>query len=173
MKEEIKISNSLGFCKRCWRTRREGSAYCGQCRNEPERMKIYQDKQKYFPNLLKVARKLDVHFRDLDRTVFAYGDTIYSDFPISSNLLAHELTHIFQQIKMGADIWWEKYLKNKKFRLSQEVEAYQQQYKVIENSDSDNASYYLDKLARDLSGKLYGFIVSYDEAVKLIKGLKH
>lgn len=104
--------------------------------------------------------------------IFCYGETLYNphNFQITKHLEVHEETHSKQQFAMGVEIWWEKYLKDKKFRLSQEIPAYQNQFKYIfDTKNRFKAEQWLDKLATDLSGPLYGNLVSYDEAVELIQ----
>lgn len=174
MIKELNIPNSLGFCKKCFRSRRDGSAYCEKCSNsdELERIKIYISDNK-FPLLHKVLIKFNIKNEyDLENVVFTYGDTIYAasnvirEMPF--HLVAHELTHVFQQLKMGKDKWWDKYLKSNKFRLEQETEAYRQQYKVAKNKSDITGAYVLEKVAKDLSGDLYGNIISFEKAKKLI-----
>ncbi len=168
MKKEIQIPNSLGFCKKCFRSKREGSAYCGQCQNEPARMKIYQCDEP-FPLLQEVIKKFELSPRILESVAFTYGDNIYAERTLHYSLLAHELTHIFQQLETGRDKWWGKYLNKKKFRLKQELEAYCQQYKVYKMNDPAGAEVILDKLARDLSSPLYGMIIEFEKAREKIK----
>ena len=160
MKNKLHIPNKSGLCKNCFELRKTNSAYCGQCRGEPK-MIAYTDKQKNFPLLDKVVK----HFKlkNIENIIFTYGDTIYTDNKLSYDLITHETTHIMQQ-RNYEDVWWVLYLAGKKFRLNQEEEAYKRQYQVaIKNGD-----YILDKIANDLSGKMYGEIISYNEAGKLI-----
>lgn len=165
---EIKIPNSLGFCKKCFRSRKYGSAYCGQCQDEPERMQILQDKKGNFPLTNDVIGSFKLSYTDLQNVVFTFGNVIYCDQDISAGLLAHEITHCFQQMKMGKIKWWKKYLKDDKFRVEQEAEAYRQQYKFYKENDPSYAHIELTRLANDLSGKLYGWAISFQEAVDLI-----
>jgi len=172
MIQEFKIPNAVGFCKNCFRSRRDGSAYCGECQDEPERMKVFiSDDQ--FPLLDKVLKKFKIKSAlDLGNIIFTYGDTMYSSYKtlmeMPFHLVAHELTHVFQQTKMGRDEWWKQYLADDKFRLDQEVEAYRQQYKVAKAKNEANAAYVLERVAGDLSSALYGNIIKFDEAKKLI-----
>jgi hypothetical protein len=166
MKRKITIPVAVGFCKKCFKMRRHGSAYCGECQDEPERFSIYQDSTLNFPMLEKVMKKFNLKNIDLDKIIFTYGDTIYFDKDLSYGLIAHEITHVFQQINMGSEIWWGKYLKSKKFRLSQEVEAYQNQYKAYVRKNI--GEFELERLATDLSGVMYGSVIGLDKAKKLI-----
>lgn len=163
-KSELTILSSIGFCKNCFNLKRDGSAYCGNCQSE--RMKIYIDDIYNFP-LLDKAKKI---FPITLNTVFTYGDTIYANIEnLDDGLMAHEITHVFQQIKMGKDIWWKKYFKDKGFRLEQEEESYRIQYKVYKRNNTIKAEIRLNKIARDLSSELYGGIISFKEAVEVIK----
>jgi len=167
-KWELEIPRSVGLCKNCFRSRRQGSAYCGQCQNDPPRIKIYQAEQKGFPLMKKIIGHFNLTPSELEHICFTYGDTLFFDSPLSYGLVAHELTHVMQQLHVGSDIWWEKYLKRKKFRLEQEAEAYQQQYRVLSMNDPEKAAMALTILAGDLSGKMYGNIIDFDKAVALI-----
>jgi hypothetical protein len=169
MKKELKIQNAVGLCKKCFRRmRRHGSSYCGECQNEPERMKIYQDDTRTFPLLDKVVKKFKIGSKQLESIIFTYGDTIYFDKDLHYSLVAHEITHVLQQTKMGAKIWWGKYLRGNKFRLSQEIEAYQRQYESLVRNNPAQGEFMVKIMAGDLSGKMYGNIISFDEAKKLI-----
>lgn len=103
--------------------------------------------------------------------IFTVGDTIYSNQPLSYSLEAHEYTHVLQQTSIGYKKWWKQYFKNEEFRLIQETEAYRNQYKFIEKTTKDrNKRFkYLNQIAKELSSPMYGSIISYKEAIKLIK----
>lgn len=105
--------------------------------------------------------------------VFTYGDTIHSKDPIPRDLMVHELTHVRQQreIEGGADAWWEKYLSDDEFRLSQELEAYRKQYQWVKNNvkDRNQQAKDLQFFAQCLSGPMYGNLMTQREAMKAIK----
>lgn len=168
MIKELQIPSSLGFCKKCFRTRREGSSYCGQCQDEPERMMIFISDDE-FPLTNEALKAFDLSYTDIKQVCFAYGNIIYTPTgEISFSLLAHELTHLFQQLRIGRNKWWTKYFKDKKFRLKQEMEAYRQQYKIYKQNKPESAEEVLNKIAGDLSGRLYGYVIGFEEAKKLI-----
>jgi predicted negative regulator of RcsB-dependent stress response len=104
----------------------------------------------------------------LKTIVLTYGNTIYSQQPLSYGLVAHEISHVFQQLKMGEKNWWNKYLKDDEFRMQQELEAYQNQYQCYEEHKPGTGKIHLPKIAGDLSGTMYGNIVSLEEAKELI-----
>lgn len=103
--------------------------------------------------------------------VIAYGDTIYSKDPIPDHLFVHEKTHITQQRKLGAREWYRRYITEDSFRLQQEIEAYQNQVRFIKINirDREKKNKMVIKLAHDLSGKIYGNILSFDDALKIIQ----
>ena len=170
-KSELLIPVAVGFCKNCFRERRHGSAYCGKCQGEPERMKIYQEFNRHlFPYYKQVVGKFGLTEKDTEHIAFTCGDTIYCYDQLSYGLVAHEITHVFQQMRIGSAIWWKKYLQSPDFRLGQELEAYQQQYRILRKNDLGKAEMELTRLAGDLSGAMYGGIIDFDEAIKKIKG---
>lgn len=105
--------------------------------------------------------------------IFTYGNAIYNpaNVPIDLALMAHEQTHSIQQEKDGPEKWWKKYLIDKDFRLAQEVQAYQVQYRYYCNEVKDrNRRYrFLNSIAGDLASEMYGNIISKSEAIKVIK----
>lgn len=128
-------------------------------------MKIVKD---YPPNIEDIRKKFDLKDKSI---VFTYGDTLYnptgSDIP--ENLMKHEETHEKQQ---GKDIkgWWSRYLEDNQFRLEQELEAYRNQYKYVEeNGNRETKRDFLKHIARDLSSHIYGNIINFEQAKQLIK----
>lgn len=98
-----------------------------------------------------------------------YGDTVYSKSPMYPEIEVHESVHIAQQLKIGKDEWWDKYLSDKEFRLEQEAEAYKVHVKwIIENSPRNYRRFRLNKIIQDLSGGTYGNMISFIEAKKLL-----
>lgn len=111
---------------------------------------------------------------------FTYGRTIYvvnQPYP-PDDIIVHEKVHMRQQEEAGGPaLWWGKYLRDSKFRLLQESEAYGEQYKAICKKVKDpNAKFrILQQLSKSLSGPLYKNAVGIIEASGLIKeysGLK-
>lgn len=119
----------------------------------------YKEIQKYFPEA------------DYNKGIlFTYGDTCYCK-SITPDLVAHEETHTRQQ--KDPEQWWNRYFKDPEFRLSQETEAYHNQWIFIDKNikDRNEKARMLHFIALSLSGKLYNNLVTYNEAVSLIKGL--
>lgn len=100
--------------------------------------------------------------------VFTYGNTIYSPWPnpIDDALMAHEAVHSYQQ---GSDPegWWKKYFDLKEFRLAQEIEAYRAHYKAakITLKDGNALARFKNTIAKDLSGPMYGNLMTYQAAL--------
>lgn len=106
--------------------------------------------------------------------IYTWGDTIYAPVgaEIGSDLMHHEATHQKQQAEAGGpEAWWQKYLASPEFRLKEEIEAYREQYafaKVI-GLGREMRRKMLAKLAKDLSGSMYGHLVPFREAIELIR----
>jgi hypothetical protein len=120
------------------------------------------------PNISQIIRKFPL---DGYNPVFTYGDKLYNPGgdPISQDLMIHEQTHEQQQATYGVEQWWAMYLENPAFRLTQETEAYRNQYqflKTVFNRKGRMAA--LNKLADNLSSPLYGSIIKKFEAKELI-----
>lgn len=102
--------------------------------------------------------------------IFTYGNTIHCRYKISVQKIAHEIIHIEQQNEMGVNQWWQKYFDDVEFRLSQELEAYQNEVEWV-NSNIHNPKLKqktLNEIVFDLSGPMYGNIISADEAKRLL-----
>lgn len=103
-------------------------------------------------------------------TIFAYGDTIHAEYPerLSKDIIEHEKIHLKQQ-GGNPESWWERYFVDSEFRLSQELEAYQRQYRVLrEYEDKNELVRKVYFWADMLSGKQYGYLISKEEAIKKI-----
>lgn len=106
--------------------------------------------------------------------VVTYGDTIYLCQPhmkMYPDLLAHEGTHVRQQTNMGAGAWWNRYYTENEFRFEQEIEAFRAQYlcRMKEVKDRNKLAQFLSERARCLSSPMYGSMVKYADAMKLIR----
>lgn len=102
--------------------------------------------------------------------IITIGNTIYSKNPISKDEEVHETVHVRQQQSYGVTKWWDEYVANKDFRLSQEIEAYKAQALFInENGNRKDRRFKIPRIAELLSSDLYGNLISYDEAFELLK----
>lgn len=109
--------------------------------------------------------------------LIAYGDTYYSKAIGTPDLIEHEKVHMQQQIDIGgAQIWWDKYCEDPKFRLSQEIPAYKTQLNYVYNrlmgvSRNERRKTYRDLLefiAVTLSSEKYGNMITYNEVIKML-----
>lgn len=122
------------------------------------------------PNYQQIAEAFDLI--DYPGVVFTYGDTCYNvQGELPDHLRVHELTHTTQQAD-NPDAWWDKYIADATFRLAQEVEAYRNQYRYFcqTRKDRNLQARFLSHIATDLSSTMYGSIVSYLDAMRLIRG---
>ena len=87
-------------------------------------------KESYPPNyeIIKLTLNPPPH------AVFCYGDTIHnpSKRELLPDLIHHEEVHSKQQDN-NPDLWYNRYLTDKDFRLDQELEAYASQYNFIKD----------------------------------------
>jgi len=70
---------------------------------------------------------------------FTYDGVLYNpdNGPVNFALMTHEERHARQQLGMGAEAWWDKYLSDPNFRIEQEIEAYRAQYQAARERDGD------------------------------------
>ncbi len=117
-----------------------------------------------------LKEKFNVHWEGQGGCVISYFPHIYSKHPIPLDLEKHEEVHLRQQQEMGVEKWWETYINNKNFRLLQEVEAYKAQIEWINKAIKDREVRFrrVDRLLKDLSGEMYGSLITYSEARKLL-----
>lgn len=123
-------------------------------------------KADYPPNYNEIVKYFDVRGRKT--IVFTYGDTIYcpsGNLDLSPDLEAHEAVHIVQQKRVGGPKkWWDRYYTDMEFRLSQELEAYQEQYKHAKKVSRPYARFLLRSVSKDLASGMYGKMLTKEEA---------
>lgn len=114
------------------------------------------------PNIEKIRKSFTVN----KGIVFTYGNTLYNpdNGKIDGALMVHEETHSRQQMKFLTPAeWWNKYLEDPSFRLSQELEAYQNQ--LIEYKKTNKQWMpFLNTIADHLSSFRYGNITDFTTA---------
>lgn len=120
--------------------------------------------QSEFPLIERYREQFAVN----EYTVFAYNGVIYTNNDLPEHLIIHEETHLKQQRehRFGVAGWVEDYLNDNVFRLKVEAQAYRNQLASVK--DRNNRNYLKIQCARDLAGPLYGNLLSYNEAFKLI-----
>ena len=105
-------------------------------------------------------------------TIYPFGTTIYnpSGELIPEDIMIHEAVHVAQQGK-NPKSWWNKYILDKDFRLSQELEANREQYKFIckITKDREKRNKALVAMAKNMSGEVYNVNISFQEAYQKIK----
>ncbi len=121
------------------------------------------------PNFDKITKVFDLTGK---RPCFCYGDVIYNPCAgiVSEDIQAHEAVHTEQQKDFGGpEKWWDEYLADPAFRLSQEVEAYKVQYKfLMEKCTRPYRRARLKDIVADLASNMYGHVVTKEQALKLI-----
>ena len=119
---------------------------------------------------------------DINTVYIAFGRTIFiPKHGITQDLMIHEMTHLYQQKHsyFYAWIWWFKYVIDKKFRYSQELQAYSKQlkfaYQSFKHKDRNIAfkqrMQMKDSVAKTMSHPMYKGMVSYEQARKDIEGV--
>lgn len=137
-------------------------------------MQIIKD---YPPNYKDITKAFDIENKP--GIVFTYGDKLYvpsGQTVLDKHLIKHEETHVKQQRAMGVEYWWARYLIDAGFRFIQELEAYRAQYRSMASLSLEQRLGYLDHISSDLSGPMYGNLLSKDSAKTAITDgiiLKH
>jgi len=105
--------------------------------------------------------------------IYSWGKQIYNpdDIVLTPSLRSHENVHSQVQLLMGVEEWWDHYLKNVDFRFGQEVPAHHAEYKhyCALNKNPRMRENMLKFIAERLSGTLYGEMVSFEEARRLVR----
>lgn len=107
--------------------------------------------------------------------IYAWGDRIYNPDGISIpvQLFAHEKVHRDRQ-GCAIEEWWRRYIADAQFRLDEELPAHVAEYRAFcaENAQGqrrNNRRIYLHQTAKRLASPLYGSLITYDAARKIIK----
>jgi hypothetical protein len=129
------------------------------------------------PNFKDIAKKFPAARKP--GTMFAYGDTLYAPGHgqiggpiITDALMAHEMEHARRQMAAGVGIWWAQYLESCGFRFDEELLAHREEWRVIRETVSvrQHRRIHLKMIAARLSGPLYGNVVTFAEARRMIVG---
>lgn len=111
--------------------------------------------------------------KDEKNMLYAYGDVIYSPggADVPPYKIVHEMVHGEQQREVGVEWWWDTYLVDKVFRLNEEIPAHHADYKSFcrHYKDKNEQLRYLNYLAGQLSGPIYGNLITHSEAMRRIK----
>ena len=103
--------------------------------------------------------------------VFCYGDTIYNPGKqiLKPWILDHEKVHCQRQTDVKA--WWTAYLADMSFRYREELPAHIAEAKSFASMhhDRNQRMQYISMVAQKLSGPLYGRMVSFEAARKILR----
>lgn len=103
---------------------------------------------------------------NFDTICFTYGDTCFTDTPLTKDLIKHESTHTRQQGN-NPDEWWDKYIESKEFRYIQELEAYRNQYNYLKTIKGKIKSFnYAVFFAKAMSKPMYGDMCTFNKALQ-------
>lgn len=105
---------------------------------------------------------------------FTYGDRIYSmlgEHQLTPALRVHERVHSDQQLAMGVEPWWERYLAEPQFRFQQELKAHEAEFTAFcaVERDKTRRAEMLGFIAKRLAGPMYGKLAPFDQCKALIK----
>ena len=140
--------------------------------------------KKFAPNMNEIRKYMPKEV--VDKIVFTWGDVVCNPYGLRLDpaIMRHESTHFTQQMRFGKnkfwqnftlprhriEKWWKRYLRDYAFRLSQEIPAYQAQYReyknVLKGKELEDMAVLL---AKDLSSPLYGKLINTAQALKAIK----
>lgn len=107
---------------------------------------------------------------DTENVSVAFGRSIYSARKIPDDYHVHEKVHLKQHCHsyIIATLWWILYIASKRFRFSQELEAYQKQYKWLCDTKNSIRHARLIRFSKELSSPLYGNLCTEQEAMTKI-----
>ena len=125
------------------------------------------------PNKTELAQFFPLNLSNY-KPIFPWGeDIIYNphEEEIPPDVMFHEQIHAKQQIQfMSPELWWSKYIWDREFRLSQEVEAYAKQLEFVKKTLNAKAvKEALDDFADNLSSPLYQLKIPKYKAHSLIR----
>jgi hypothetical protein len=125
------------------------------------------------PNIDLIDQKFKV--KSNKNILYTYGDSIYTlcEDKIPVWLIEHETVHSQRQKEIGSpDHWWECYIEQPLFRLSEELLAHSIEYSVFRALHNRNESrLYLSQISKRLSSEIYGNIITAVKAKSYIKKL--
>lgn len=116
-----------------------------------------------FPFLVEYKKKFEI----TDKTIFACFPDIYTNYPLTPDLLIHEMVHLQQQERDGLVEWVHDFLEYPQKRLEYELEAYRKQINSIKDRNEKVKLRF--KCAEQLSSKLYDLNITNEEALNLLK----
>ena len=124
------------------------------------------------PNIAAIRAKFNIAGRGV---VFAYGSAIYNPVgkELPQSIIRHEEVHLREQ-KGDPEEWWDRYIKDKAFRLEQELMAHRMEYITMLqelNFPGRPARRRLVRfIAKKLASPIYGPMIDIDNAKRLLNG---
>lgn len=111
--------------------------------------------------------------RGRQNVYFCWGDTIFmasAGMTLTPSLEAHEKMHCIRQQGDPAT-WWKRWLAEPDFRLAEEIAGHQAEWMTVKLQGISRADrrQHLRAIAERLSGALYGNLVTFDQAKRLIE----
>ena len=128
---------------------------------------------KPYPSFFKHLHIFSEKGFNFRKTIFL-NKKIYEDLKkdkpsdVNIAILMHEEIHLKRIKNKGVNSWGFKYLFSPKFRLNEELLAYEVMFRFLK---SKGLSYDLERVARAMSGHRYLWVKSYGEAKKLLEDL--
>lgn len=124
--------------------------------------------KEYPPNYAEIIEA----FPESDKKAcYCFGDTVYNPFGIfiTPDIMEHEEQHSIRQENFP-EKWWKRYIADPAWRLYEEYIAFGAQYKFMKNVlNVKQQKVLLYKMARTLSGPVYGSAVTIQEAESNIR----
>jgi hypothetical protein len=127
-------------------------------------MKIIEDFPPNYDRLVSV-------FPIGNTVIFAWGEIIFNPnrIDIPPSLIAHEEAHGARQLK-DVTGWWDQYIEDINFRLSEEVVAHAAEYAyLLEHGNRRERRAAMKIVSEKLAAPLYGQMISRREAESIIK----
>lgn len=125
----------------------------------------------YPPNVETLDRLFNV--KSEKNAIYCWGTTMFNpdNVAIPSWIVAHEAVHAAQQTVITTEEWWQLWIDSEAMRLRYEMPAHVVEYRsyCASNPLRNDRRAYLTLIARRLSGKMYGRLISYETARRLIK----
>ena len=124
------------------------------------------------PIYAEIAAVFRLHeYRDI---VFSFGPQLYNPYGISvqGDIIAHEAVHGARQGDNPQDTldWWQRYMKDPAFRLSEEIYAHRAEYRWLrEHGDRHQRRGAGKRVATKLASPLYGKLLSVAMARKILE----
>ena len=95
---------------------------------------------------------------------YARGEATIDDQAV----MLHERTHIAREWAMNPLVFGVRYLRDKKFRLREELAAIREE---MQFRRAHGSVYDIERKARHFSSALYGYLLPYEDAVRVLTEL--